>query len=70
MRLAIYTRDTAGLIEFHGVQYWSSPAQLLEHYFRDDEPAEQAEMLGWPDTRVTWHGSLGYAMRQRQEATQ
>lgn len=74
--LAVYRRDTAGQIEYSGLQEWPS--------LRDFESAvshlgkcmtRTEEMLGWPDSTVHWllgtscAGDTGYVIAKRISAT-
>ena len=63
MKLAIYTRDEVGFIEFLGVQEWGSVNQMLAYWYLDGDTPEVEDMLGWPDAKVTWHRHTGYAVR-------
>lgn len=67
IKLAIYSRDESGLIRYLGVQHWESASQMLKFYGRDDKTSEQESLVGWPDSAVTWHGDLGYAIQDMQE---
>lgn len=61
--LAIYTKDS-GMVTFKGTEKWPSAEMMLADCCRDDMPAEKTEMMGWPDSAVTWHGDVGYAVRR------
>ncbi|EPC03248.1 hypothetical protein L861_23345 [Litchfieldella anticariensis FP35 = DSM 16096] len=62
--LAIYTRDEGGVIAFHGVEKWSSlQAYIVAHPELADQPAEHADLVGWPDSSLVWLGNTGIAVR-------
>lgn len=63
--IAIYTRHEGGTITFDGVQQWESVEQLAEYYHCSGYTAEQEELVGWPDSSVTWLRNLGYVVRPR-----
>lgn len=58
--IAIYTRNDDGSITYQGEQAWDSRDQVLQHFFRDDQPASSEKMEGWPHSIVTWHGDIGF----------
>ncbi|MGB6053730.1 MAG: hypothetical protein WBG17_00675 [Burkholderiaceae bacterium] len=60
MRIAMYHRDASGTVKFMGSEDWDSREQALQYYFRDDEVPDTVEMMGWPHSKVTWHGDLGF----------
>lgn len=63
--LAIYTKDSSGIVTFKGTEIWPSAEMMLEDCSRGDYSPESCEMLGWPDETVIWHGDVGYAERSK-----
>lgn len=65
MEFCIYTRDSSGLITYHGPSHgWSSEQDCVAHYGSLDRinpmPAPYTEnIMGWAHNKVRWYDDVG-----------
>lgn len=59
--LAVYIRELSGNLTRHTIKGMSKDAHVVHHNIG---PVTGTDVLvGWPESRVEWHGSTGYGAR-------
>jgi hypothetical protein len=63
IKIALYTRDKSGIIQYQGTKLYNSLYQFIKDYCPPGLKPEIQMLTDNQDTMITWRGSHGYSIR-------